>query len=251
MELMLTLLAAVFIGLALGLFGSGGSILTVPVLLYLLHLPEKLAIATALGIVALISAVALQPYLWRGHLHWPLLAQLALPGMLGAWAGSYASQFLDGRWQLLLLAVLMVLSAINMWRQQLWNFPLQHLWQLLLAGTLLGGLTGLIGVGGGFLIVPLLLAFTRLTVQSAIGCSLALIVLQSSSGFISHYWQLQQQGQQIDLKLIAMIGGVGALGSLFALVVSGKLPQLLLRRGFALLLVLLGLLISVRSLLSA
>lgn len=251
MELMLTLLAAVFIGLALGLFGSGGSILTVPVLLYLLHLPEKLAIATALGIVALISAVALLPYVWRGHLRWSLLPQLALPGMLGAWAGGYASQFLDGRFQLLLLAVLMMFSALNMWRQQLWNFPLQQLWQLLLAGTLLGGLTGLIGVGGGFLIVPVLLAFTTLTIPSAIGCSLALIVLQSSSGFFSHYWQLQQLGQQIDFKLIATIGGVGALGSLCALFLSDKLPQLLLRRGFALLLVLLGFLLSIRSLLSA
>jgi hypothetical protein len=247
MELTLTLLCALLIGLALGLFGSGGSILTVPLLLYLLHLPEKLAIATALGIVALISAVALLPYIWRGHLRWALLAKLAVPAILGAWMGGAASQWLDSRWQLALLAVLMAASAVNMWRQQLWSFPLRRSWQLLLVGTGLGCVTGLIGVGGGFLIVPLLLAFTSLTVPAAIGCSLALIVLQSSSGFVSHYLHLQQLGQQPDLALIGMIGGIGALGSLLALTFSERLPQMLLRRGFALLLLLLALLLLLRT----
>ncbi len=215
--------------------------------LYLLHLPEKLAIATALGIVALISAVALLPYIWRGHLRWLLLAKLAVPGMLGAPVGGVASQWLDSRWQLALLAVLMMFSAVNMWRQQLFSFPLRRSWQLLLVGTGLGAVTGLIGVGGGFLIVPLLLAFTSLTVPAAIGCSLALIVLQSSSGFVSHYLHLQQLGQPPDLALIGMIGGIGALGSLLALTLSERLPQLVLRRGFALLLLLLALLLLLRT----
>ena len=103
MELILTLLAALIIGLCLGLFGSGGSIMTVPVLLYLLKLPEKIAIASALGVVALISLVALLPYLYRRHLQWGLLFKLALPGMLGAWVGSWASHFVAAQWQLLLL----------------------------------------------------------------------------------------------------------------------------------------------------
>lgn len=234
------MLAALFIGICLGLFGSGGSIMTVPVLLYLLQLPEKIAIASALGIVALISLVALMPYLYRKHLQWDLVAKLALPGIFGAWLGSEFSHQVAAFWQILLLALLMSFSAVNMWRQQLWRWPLSRSWQLLALGTLLGAVTGFVGVGGGFLIVPLLLAVTSLTMAATIATSLLLIFLQTSSGFISHYWQLQQQGVPLDLKLITTIGALGALGSLLAMPLSQRLPQPLLRKAFAVLLLGLG-----------
>lgn len=240
MELMLTLLAALLIGLCLGLFGSGGSIMTVPVLLYLLKLPEKVAIASALGVVALISAVALVPYLYRRHLQWPLFIKLALPGMLGAWCGAWTSHLVAAHWQLLLLALLMSFSALNMWRQQIWQWPLQRSWQIVVVGFLLGCLTGFVGVGGGFLIVPLLLAVTSLSMSAAIATSLALILLQTAVGFVGHYQQLQLQGISLDLQLIGLIGALGALGSVLALLISKHLPQTLLRRLFALLLLVLG-----------
>jgi hypothetical protein len=135
-----------------------------------------------------------------------------------------------------------------MWRQQLWRWPLQHSWQLLILGTLLGAVTGFVGVGGGFLIVPLLLAVTALTMPATIATSLLLIFLQTSSGFLSHYVQLQQQGVQLDLKLIATIGALGALGSLLAMPLSQRLPQQLLRRAFAVLLLVLGISLIVRQL---
>ncbi|MFN6969280.1 MAG: sulfite exporter TauE/SafE family protein [Rheinheimera sp.] len=249
--MLLTMLAALFIGLCLGLFGSGGSIMTVPVLLYLLQMPEKIAIASALGIVAFISLVALMPYLYRKHLQWALVAKLAFPGILGAWLGSLLSHQVAAFWQILLLALLMSFSAINMWRQQLWRWPFSHNWQLLALGTLLGAITGFVGVGGGFLIVPLLLAVTSLTMAATIATSLLLIFLQTSSGFISHYLQLQQQGIQLDLKLIATIGALGAVGSLIAMPLSQKLPQPLLRRIFAVLLFILGMSLIVRQLTAA
>jgi len=250
LQLLLTMLAALFIGLCLGLFGSGGSIMTVPVLLYLLQMPEKTAIASALGIVALISLVALLPYLYRKHLQWALAAKLALPGILGAWLGSLLSHQVAAFWQILLLAVLMSFSAVNMWRQQLWRWPLSRSWQLLVLGTLLGAVTGFVGVGGGFLIVPLLLAVTSLTMAATIATSLLLIFLQTSSGFISHYLQLQQQGVQLDLKLIATIGALGALGGLLAMPLSQRLPQPLLRRAFAVLLMMLGISLIARQLIA-
>ncbi len=246
--MLLTMLAALFIGLCLGLFGSGGSIMTVPVLLYLLQMPEKIAIASALGIVALISLVALIPYVYRKHLQWALVAKLALPGIFGAWLGSLLSHQVAAYWQILLLALLMSFSAVNMWRQQLWRWPLSRSWQLLLLGTLLGAVTGFVGVGGGFLIVPLLLAVTSLSMAATIATSLLLIFLQTSSGFISHYLQLQQQGVLLDLKLIATIGALGALGSLLAMPLSQRLPQPLLRRAFAVLLMVLGISLIVRQL---
>ncbi len=246
--MLLTMFAALFIGLCLGLFGSGGSIMTVPVLLYLLKLPEKIAIASALGVVALTSLVALLPYLYRKHLQWVLVTKLALPGIFGAWLGSLLSHQVAAFWQILLLAVLMSFSAVNMWRQQLWRWPLTRSWQLLALGTLLGAVTGFVGVGGGFLIVPLLLAVTTLTMPATIATSLLLIFLQTSSGFISHYFQLEKQGVLLDLPLIATFGALGAFGSLLALPLSQHLPQSLVRRVFAVMLLVLGISLIVRQL---
>ncbi len=233
MDTLLLLAAAILIGLALGLFGSGGSILTVPVMLYLLKLPAEIAVANALGIVALISAVGLMPYLWRRQLPWPILRQVALPGIIGAMVGSWLSEYFPPVLQLSLLAFLMLLSAFNMWRQQLWQFHLASGWQLWLAGALLGIVTGLVGVGGGFLIVPMLLAVTTLSLSAAIAASLMLVMLQSLVGFLTHAWLLAERGVTLDYGLISLVGGVGALGSLFALLLVSHLPQQLLRRGFA------------------
>ena len=94
----------------------------------------------------------------------------------------------------------------------------------------------------------MLLAVTSLTMAATIATSLLLIFLQTSSGFISHYLQLQQQGVQLDLQLIAAIGALGALGSLLAMPLSQRLPQPLLRRAFAVLLMVLGISLIVRQL---
>lgn len=226
------LLAALLIGITLGLFGSGGSILTVPVLIFLLDMPEKLAISTALGVVALISLGAVLPYVWRRQVAARLLVQLALPGMLGAALGGFVSQWLPALLQLLILATLMLLSSINMWRSQPWQFQLPHVWQVMLVGTVLGLITGLVGVGGGFLLVPLLLAISDLSSQRVVATSLALVFLQSSSGFVS-LW-LSQPQLRPDLWLVGSFGLIGVVGSLLGLLALHYLPQQWFRRAFAL-----------------
>lgn len=226
------LLAALLIGVTLGLFGSGGSILTVPVLIFLLDMPEKLAISTALGVVALISFGAVLPYVWRRQVAGRLLAQLALPGMAGAALGGYASQWLPALVQLLILAVLMLLSSVNMWRSQPWQLQLPRGWQVMLAGTVLGLITGLVGVGGGFLLVPLLLAISELSSQRVVATSLALVFLQSCSGFISLWWSQPQL--RPDLWVVGSFGLIGVVGSLLGLLALQYLPQQLFRRAFAL-----------------
>lgn len=226
------LLAALLIGLTLGLFGSGGSILTVPVLIFLLDLPEKLAISTALGVVALISFGAVLPYLWRRQVAGTLLLQLAVPGVIGAAAGGYISQWLPAWLQLLLLALLMLLASLNMWRAQPWQIALRRHWQVMLAGVVLGLITGLVGVGGGFLLVPLLLAISDLPSQRVVATSLALVFFQSAAGFISLWFS--QPLLRPELWLVGSFGLIGALGSLLGLVALQYLPQQLFRRGFAL-----------------
>jgi len=245
--MLIILAAALVIGLALGLFGSGGSILTVPVLLYLMQYPQAEAVASALGIVAIISFFALLPYWFRRQLPWAVLVQVAMPGVAGSVLGSWLSEFVAGYIQLSLLALLMLFSAANMWRQQIWHFPLKNGWRLWLAGGVLGLFTGLVGVGGGFLIVPMLLAVTSLPMSSAIAASLMLVMLQSVAGFASHAWLLALRGVSVDLSTILLIGGVGAIGSVAALGLSAKLPQQLLRRMFALFVVVLALFILLQQ----
>lgn len=234
----LPLLAALLIGLTLGLFGSGGSILTVPVLIFLLDMPEKLAISTALGVVAFISFGAVLPYLWRRQVAGRLLSQLAIPGVLGAAAGGYASQWLPALLQLIMLAILMLLASWNMWRTQPWRLQLLRYWQVMGMGAVLGLVTGLVGVGGGFLLVPLLLAISELPSVRVVATSLALVFFQSCSGFTSLWFS--QPELRPDLTLVATLGSLGVLGSLMGLVVLQYLPQQLFRRGFAMFLPLLA-----------
>ena len=233
----LVLISALIIGLSVGLLGSGGSILTVPVLVHLVQLPEKVAIVSSLGVVAQISFIALLPYLWRRHLDFALFKRFAVPAFFGTLLGVALAQWLHSSVQLLILAVLMLGSAANMWRKTIWQWQIQSPWLLAALATSLGMLTGLVGVGGGFLIVPLLLAVTVIPMSGAIACSLALIFLQSSTGFISHYWLMSVQGQTLPLELIGWLGLIGACGSLFGIILSAYIPQLWVRKTFSALLV--------------
>lgn len=240
---MTVIIIAILIGLSLGLFGSGGSILTVPALVYVLGFSPKIAVHMSLAVVSLISLMAVLPYWIRRQVPWQLTAQLALPGAVGAVLGSYLSTWLSEFWQLTLLAVLMSLAAINMWRRQLVRIELTGASAFMALGAFIGVLTGAIGVGGGFLLVPVLVAVTALEMSSVIGVSLTLVLLQSVVGFASHH---VLQPEALEYSTIAWLGGLGALGSLAGLVLLPRLPQLVLRRSFAVFLAGLAVLVMVR-----
>ena len=104
-------LGAAAIGLSLGLLGSGGSILTVPVLVYLVGQPEKVAIAGSLAIVGGISLIAALPWTWKRQVDWRNVAWFGVPGMVGTWMGAWLSTWLSGALQLLVFAVVMLLAA--------------------------------------------------------------------------------------------------------------------------------------------
>ena len=110
--LFLVLPGAIAIGLSLGLLGSGGSILTVPVLVYLVGQEEKVAIASSLAIVCLIAIAGVLPYLRKGLVDWRNVLLFGLPGMAGTYAGAWSSVFVTGAVQLAAFAVVM-LSAIG------------------------------------------------------------------------------------------------------------------------------------------
>lgn len=245
----LALLGALAIGLTLGLLGSGGSILTVPVLVFLLGQPEGIAIAGSLAIVGAIALVAALPYARRGDVDWRSVVLFGGPGMLGAAAGAWASKEIGGPWLLLLFALVMLAAAWTMHRAPALapQRDPRAAWKVGADGLGVGLLTGLVGIGGGFMIVPALVLLSGLAMQRAIGTSLAIIVLNAVVGFIAHARQLGP-GAVLDWGVIATFIVVGAAGSLVGGALGPRLPQALLKRGFAGFLVLLAAYIVWRTL---
>jgi uncharacterized protein len=234
-------LGALVIGLSLGLLGSGGSILTVPVLVYLVQEPQKLAIAESLAIVGGISLVGAVPYLLKKHVHWKSVLWFGIPGVAGTYLGAYFSQWLSGAMQLLLFALLMLVAAYTMWRAKnpSADKDKRHpLWKILLEGLAVGIITGLVGVGGGFLIIPALVLLGGLSMRLAVGSSLLIIAMKSFVGFFKYLSVLSEY--HINWGLIALFVSLGIAGSFTGSFLSQKVPQQLLRKLFSVVLVMLG-----------
>lgn len=245
-------LGALLIGISLGLLGSGGSILTVPVLLYLVGEPEKLAIAESLGIVAAISFVGAIPYAIKKEIHWKSLIFFGIPGMAGTYGGAAISQYLSGTTQLIIFAVVMLLAAVMMIRDRKEPDPENKIkvskWLLIVEGLAVGVLTGLVGVGGGFLIIPALVLMGGLSMRLAVGTSLLIITLKSTIGLVKYMDVLAEQNLYINWDLVAVFAAIGAVGSFVGNKVGTKISQKNLKKGFGYFLVLMGLYIIYSSL---
>ncbi len=241
--MILVWLGALVIGLSLGLLGSGGSILTVPVLVYLVQEPQKLAIAESLAIVGGISLVGALPYIFKKQIHWKSVLWFGIPGVAGTYLGAYFSQWLSSGIQLLLFALIMLVAAYTMWRAKDPKAENKHhaYWQILLEGLVVGIVTGLVGVGGGFLIIPALVLLGGLPMRLAVGTSLLIISLKSFAGFYKYVHVLSEF--QINWNLIALFVVLGIVGSFAGSFLSQKFPQRILRKLFAVVLVLLGIFI--------
>ncbi len=249
--MLLPLFGALLIGLALGLLGSGGSILTVPILVYLVGQPEKLAIAGSLAIVGGIALAGALPWTLKRQVDLRSLLWFGLPGMAGTWAGAWASQWFSGAAQLALFAIVMLLAAVMMFRSSaprpLEARPPRGRLAIVGDGLAVGAITGLVGVGGGFLIVPALVLLGRLSMQKAIGTSLWIIAMKSFTGFLGYLPVLEKQGLQLDWPLIGLFIAIGAAGTLLGMQLASRLPQQTLKRAFAVFLVLMGAYIILRT----
>lgn len=245
------LIGAVLIGLCLGLLGSGGSILTVPVLLYLVHMPDKLAIASSLGIVGGISFVGALPYAYQRLVQWRFVLLFGLPDMLGAWLGAWLGEYMPGALQLLIFAVVMLVAAGVMLRRAAPNPDpdLRHAsWKIMLSGLGVGVIVGVVGVGGGFLIVPALVILGRLMMRPAVATSLVIIMLASFTGFARNLLSSTALGLHISWGIIGLFILVGALGSFAGHQISGRMPQHRLRQLFGMFLVVMAAYIIWRTL---
>jgi uncharacterized protein len=221
-------LGALLIGLSLGLLGSGGSILTVPVLVYLVQEPQKLAIAESLAIVGGISLFGALPYALKRLIHWKSVLWFGIPGVAGTYLGAYFSQWLSGAMQLLLFALIMLTAAYTMWQAKnpKADKSKHHpYWQILLEGLAVGIITGLVGVGGGFLIIP----------------ALVIIAMKSFVGFAKYVNVLGDY--QVHWGLISLFISLGVAGSFAGTFLSQSVPQGTLRKLFSVVLVALGIFI--------
>jgi len=243
--LIVALVGAVVIGLCVGLLGAGGSILTVPILVYVIGQPEKVAIAGSLLIVGAIAAIGALPHALARRVDWRSALAFGPAAMAGAFGAAFIGQHLPGFVQLLILATILLLTAIRMSRPlpaELFTKggELPSMRGLALRGLLVGALTGLVGIGGGFLIVPALAVLGRLPMHRAVATSLVLIPLQAASGFAKHYIVLDSLGLALDWNIITIFVLVGGFGTWFGGMLAGRVPQRVLRRGFAIVLALMG-----------
>jgi uncharacterized membrane protein YfcA len=244
--MLLAVLGALAIGLSLGLLGSGGSILTVPVLHYLLHQPEQVAIAGSLLVVGLIASVACVPFAMAKLVDWRNVLRFGLPGMAGAWVGASLARWLPGTLQLALFAVVMLVAAWRMLRAgPLTADPAEpHPAAIVAGGTAVGVLSGLVGVGGGFLIVPALVLLAAVPMSRAVGTSLAVIAMNSFTGFGKYLLVLDAKGVALDWRVLLVIAAIGIAGSMIGSRLGRRLPQATLRKIFGVFLIAMGLFVA-------
>ncbi|WP_241970414.1 sulfite exporter TauE/SafE family protein [Idiomarina seosinensis] len=248
--MLLAIIGAVIIGLSLGLFGSGGSILTVPVLMYLVDMPAAESIASSLLIVAGISLFGSIAYIRRQTVSWRHFWVFGIPGMIGTYGGAWFGTLVDSRWQLLTFALLMIVAAFLMWRskpQPPAKVPSINYGKVMLEGLVVGIITGFVGVGGGFLIVPALVLLAGLSMPVAIGTSLLIIVIKSIAGFAKYYAVMSADDVQFNWLVITIMIAGGVLGSAFGSKIGRSLPKEKLQKGFAVFLVLMGVFVITKS----
>lgn len=236
--MLLTLTLAVVIGLLLGLLGGGGSILTVPMLVYLLHVEPKTAIVTSFVVVGISSLMAMIPHARRGHVCWKSALVFGLAGMSGAFGGGRLAGYVSGDLLMVLFGLVTLLTGGAMVFNKR-NSPVPFsatqslcplrlpLGRLLFDGFIVGGMTGLVGVGGGFLIVPALTLLVGLPMPAAIGTSLLVIVMNAVAGLTGYANHVA-----LDVELTVIVASGAVSGSLLGAWLSHYISPALLRRGF-------------------
>lgn len=243
--LILAAVLSLAIGISLGMLGGGGSILTVPILVYALGVEERAALASSLLVVGTTSLVALVRPARAGIVAWRTGLTFAGAGMLGSFAGGKVSAFVDERILLSVFAALMLGTAIAMLRgrREQTEAREMRLVPALLTGLSAGALTGLVGAGGGFVIVPALALVGGLPMRTAIGTSLLVIALQSFAGFLGHL-----SHATVDAALIGTVTASASVGAVLGGAFGDRVPQEQLRRGFGVFVLVMGLYMGWRQL---
>lgn len=226
------------IGTAVGLVGGGGSVLAVPALVYGLGMPVGQAVPMSLLFVGATAAAGVVPRLRRGEVWWPVAGVFAVAGVGATFGGAAVHRLLPERVLLGAFAALLLAVGVQLLRSQPeprgacadpggrvnWRSCLS---KTLLLGAAVGLLTGLLGVGGGFVIVPALMWLLGLPLPVATGTSLLILVLNSVAGLLAHLGQFR-----LDLAVTGAFLATATVAALAAGLVAARVPEPVLRRGF-------------------
>lgn len=224
------LLLSALIGFTLGLIGGGGSIVTVPVLVYVLGIEAHSAIGMSLAVVGITSLVGTVVHARHGNVDYRTGVYFASTGTVGALVGAYLTHLLSPRALLIVFAVVMlVVATVMLLRRQQQSVEVQvSFWKAGLAGLVVGILTGFLGVGGGFLIVPALLLFSGLGMKEAVGTSLMVIAINCAAGFLGHIGQ-----SRLPLGLTVAVTAIATAGTIGGTTLSRRVSAETLSKGFA------------------
>lgn len=240
-------IGAILMGLSLGLIGGGGSILTVPILVYLFSVDAVLATAYSLFIVGLTSLIGSFSHMRMGNIHWRTAIVFGIPSILAVYAtraflvpalpdplftvGDLVVSKSLG--MLILFALLMVAAAYSMIRKPKannthgaevkFNYPL-----ILVEGAVVGTITGLVGAGGGFLIIPALVLLAKLPMKQAVGTSLIIIAAKSLIGFTGDL----KGDTLIDWNFLLVFSAIAVVGIIAGSLLSKRIPNEKLKPAF-------------------
>jgi hypothetical protein len=269
-------IGAVVMGLSLGLIGGGGSILTVPILVYLFQVDAVLATAYSLFIVGLTSLVGSVSHVRLGNVHWRTAIVFGIPSIISVFltrsylvpripdpimtfgqdpSGGEALVITKSVGLLLLFAVIMVMAAYSMIKpakksgdntlkkaedvQPQFNYPL-----ILAEGAIVGVVTGLVGAGGGFLIIPALVLLAKLPMKQAVGTSLMIIAAKSLIGFVGDI----SGDEVIDWNFLAVFSSIAVVGILLGSWLSKRIPGEKLKPAFGWFVLVMGTYIIIKEL---
>ena len=255
-------IGAILMGLSLGLIGGGGSILTVPILVYLFHVDAVIATAYSLFIVGLTSLVGSISHMKLGNIHWKTALVFGIPSIISVFLTRLYlvpaipnPLFSVGTFTvakpmalLVLFAVIMILAAYSMIKPAKksaetsangvveFNFPL-----ILAEGFIVGVVTGLVGAGGGFLIIPALVLLAKLPMKQAVGTSLMIIAAKSLIGFIGDL----KGDEVINWQFLGIFSTLAIVGIIAGTMLSKKIAGEKLKPAFGWFVLIMGVYIIV------
>ncbi|MEY4710374.1 MAG: hypothetical protein RLZZ512_1773 [Bacteroidota bacterium] len=271
-------IGAILMGLSLGLIGGGGSILTVPILVYLFQVDAVLATAYSLFIVGLTSLVGSVSHMRLGNIHWRTAIVFGIPSIISVFLtrsyvvpmipdpiftfgesvnGGAAFVLTKSVGLLLLFAMIMVMAAYSMIKPAkkevvsavnppvaeldapTFNYPL-----ILAEGAIVGLVTGLVGAGGGFLIIPALVLLAKLPMKKAVGTSLMIIAAKSLIGFVGD----MSGDEVIDWNFLAVFSAIAVVGILLGSWLSKRIPGEKLKPAFGWFVLVMGTYIIIKEL---
>ncbi len=249
LQLLFGLFLSALIGLSLGLIGGGGSIITVPVLVYVLGVEAHDAVGMSLAVVGGTSLIGSSLHWRRGNLQMKTGLIFGVSGIVGALAGSPLTKLLSPPALLMTFALLMLIISVLMLKRNDQSVPeIDRLhkdlsvWKALAAGFGVGVMTGFLGVGGGFLIVPALVMFGGLGMKEAVGTSLFIIFLNCVAGLVGHASQ-----NNFDWRLTGLVTILAISGAIVGTSLAHKIEAKKLQKGFAVFVLLTAVFLMVKN----